>query len=67
MIFNGSEKILNNGKDYLVLVDYGMEGISVGSQHETLAKALLWMHEAAYWSPMTIVKLVRVNIEEVDK
>ena len=66
MIFNGSDKIKDDGGDYLVLTDYGCEGFSVTHQTETHEDALRWMTECNYGSPQTLVKLVRVDTRDVD-
>ena len=52
-------KIKSDGGDYLLLVDYGCEGIAVGSQHTSLASAI---SSALYGSnnPQAIVKIVRI-------
>lgn len=62
--FNHIEKIDENGGDYIVLVDYFCEGISVKSQHKTITGALAAMGETG--SPESIVKLVRVELNEVE-
>lgn len=66
MIFNGSEKIKDDGGDYLVLTDYGCEGLSVTHQAATHEDALRWMTECNYGSPQTLVKLVRVDTRDID-
>lgn len=56
---NGIEKIVDDGGDYLLLVDFGAEGIAVWSQWKTLEAAA----EAAMRctnGPRAIVKLVDV-------
>jgi hypothetical protein len=63
MIFNGSDKIKENGGDYLVLTDYGCEGFAVTHQAATLEEALLGMIECDY-GRQTLVKLVRVETRE---
>lgn len=66
MIFNGSSKIKDDGGDYIILTDYGCEGISVSHQAATHEEALRWMMENSYGSPMTLVKLVRVETLDAD-
>ena len=66
MIFNGSDKIKDNGSDYLVLTDYGSEGLAVTYQATTHEDALRWMTECNYGSPQTLVKLVRVSTRDDD-
>lgn len=65
MIFNGSDKIKEDGGDYLLLTDYGCEGFGVTLQAATLEEALLGMIECSY-GPQTLVKLVRVETRETD-
>jgi uncharacterized membrane protein len=64
MIFNGSSKIKDDGGDYLVLTDYDMEGFSVSHQDTTIESALKWIASCGYTSPMTLVKLVRIEMKE---
>lgn len=59
-------KIKDDGRDYLVLVDYGGEGFGVHHQTETRKEALRWMMENNYGSPQTLVKLVRVETLDSD-
>ncbi len=66
MIFNGSFKIKDDGGDYLVMVDYGCEGFNVSHQARTHGDALRWMFANNYGSPLTLVKLVRVETMESD-
>lgn len=65
MIFNASDKIKEEGGDYLVLTDDGCEGFSLKLQAESLEEALLGMLECSY-GPQTLVKLVRVETRETD-
>ena len=67
MIFNGSSRIKDNGGDYLVLVDYGSEGLSVSHQFHTHTDALGWMAKNNTGYPNTLVKLVRVDILECEE
>ncbi len=64
MVFNGSYKIKDNGKDYVVLADYESEGLSVCHQATTLEEVLHWMMANNYGSPQTLVRLVRVEMRE---
>ena len=64
MVFNGSEKIDDDGGDFLLLTDYGQEGFAVSHQNKTLEGALAAMAEGVCGVPMTLVKLVRVDATE---
>ena len=66
MVFNGSDKIKNDGGDYLVLIDGGSDGFYVAHQAETHEDALRLMTENEYKLPQTLVKLVRVDTLEMD-
>ena len=62
MKLNGIRKIDNNGGDYLVLTDYGQEGIAVSHQCETAEEAAQWMMSSDYSSPHAVVKVVHASI-----
>ena len=64
MIFNGSDRIRDNDGDYIVLTDNGCEGFSVHHQAKTLQDALRVITRGGFGSPQTLVKLVRVEIED---
>lgn len=66
MVFNGSDKIKEDGGDYLVLVDYLCEGFAVTYQAVTHEEALLWMIQNNHGSPQTLVKLVRIETRDAD-
>ena len=63
MILNASSKISDDGGDYIVLADYGTEGISVAHQFTTLQEALQVFGGGAY-DCLTLVKLVRFEVAE---
>lgn len=65
MKLNGMQKINNDGGDYLVLTDYGQEGIAVSHQCETAEEAAKWMMSSDYGSPHAVVKVVHALIDEV--
>ncbi len=65
MILNGIDKIDNDGGDYLVLCDYGMEGLSVRVQAKTLEDVIHWIAGGRAGEPTAIVKLVRIEAREV--
>ena len=60
---NQIAEIKDDSGDYLVLVDYGTEGIKVASQHGSVASAL---SSALYGNSVrqAIVKVVRIEITE---
>ena len=60
MTLNGIEKIKDEGGDFIVLVDYGCEGLSVWSQHETAKEAIKSL--ASYVGSGCLVRLVRVDL-----
>jgi hypothetical protein len=62
MKMNGIRKIDNNGGDYLVLTDYGQDGIVISRQCETAEDAVQWMLSSDYSSPHAVVKMVHVSI-----
>lgn len=62
MILNTSSKIQDNGKDYLLLLDYGREGIVVYSQHETLTDAIIGaLDKKSLGLAISIVKVCRID------
>lgn len=65
LFLNYSDRIKDDGNDYILLADYGSEGMSVQSQHETLWGAVEAMHRYAH-AQMTIVKVCRMDIKETD-
>lgn len=62
MKLNGIRKIDNNGGDYLVLTDYGYEGLDVSHQCETAEEAAQWMLACDYSSPQAVVRIVSADI-----
>ena len=64
MFLSATDKIKDTGDDYLVLIDYGSEGIVVYSQHETIESAMLARDECNYGSPTAIVKVCRIKEPE---
>jgi len=61
---NGSKKINKSRGDYLVLADYGQEGIGVLRQEDTLQNAIEGMLEYPTDYPMSIVKLIRIDLPQ---
>ena len=59
-------RIKNNAGDYIVLVDYGSEGMSVQSQHEDANDAVEAMAADQTASPLALVKLCRVSIVDTE-
>lgn len=64
MIVNGIEKIKDDAGDYLVLVDYGCEGIAVARQCPTLDEAIAETARGGIIGPVCIVRLVRFDAAE---
>lgn len=65
VVFNGSRKIDDaNRKDYIVLTDYGSEGLAVSYQSESLRDAIDWISTTDYSGSHSLVKLVRLKINE---
>jgi len=64
MILNGIKKIKHDKGDFVVLTDYGSDGISVSEQCQTLEDAMSFVLSAGYSNEHAIVKLVRVAAEE---
>lgn len=64
MTFNGISKINGDLGDYILLRDYGQEGMAVGGQYATLDEAMSDLCSGEGTSPATIVKLVRVEVLE---
>ena len=62
MKLNGIRKIDNDGGDYLVLTDYGSEGLAVSHQCDTAEEAAQWMLACDYRSPQAVVKVVSAEI-----
>ena len=65
MIFNGIAKIDDHGGDYIVLGDYGLEGLSIVHQAQTAENALCWMTRNNYVQ-QTLVKMVRIEALDAD-
>ena len=66
MKLNGISKIKEEAGEYIVLTDYGMEGISVSHQAKTAAEAVTWALSSGYGSPHTVVKLVSIDATDSD-
>ena len=58
---NGITKIKDDAGDFLVLVDYGTEGISVAHQDDTMEGAVRWALNCGYGQPMSVVRLVHIE------
>ena len=65
MVINGINKIKDNDGDYLVLIDYFCEGLSVVQQCATLDDALTQIASGGFSGPMCLVRLVRLDASEV--
>ena len=66
MLLNGIKSVDNNAGDYVVLADYGSEGLVVVKQEKTCQEAIGWMVGNSYGQPMCLVKLIKVDINEID-
>lgn len=66
MLFNGSSKIKDDGKDYVLLYDCGSEGFVVATQFKTLRQAMAWIATPTHCVPVVLMKLVRINAAEED-
>ena len=66
MKLNGMDKILNDGRDYLMLVDYGTEGISVMGQYQSVDEAVTAALRSSMGSAVAIVKLVDIPVPSED-
>ena len=66
MTLNGITKIKDDAGDYIVLTDYGCDGISVSHQAATAKEAVQWMMTCGYTGNQAIVKLVRINGDEYE-
>ena len=65
VVFNGIRKIDDaTRKDYIVLTDYGSEGLAVSYQSESLRDAIDWISTTDYSGTHSLVKLVRLKINE---
>jgi hypothetical protein len=65
MKLNGIDRIKPDIGDYLVLADYGTEGLSVNSQHHELEDAIRAVMRGAYNS-VAIVRLVDISLPTGD-
>ena len=63
MMLNNT-RIKSDGGDYVVLLDYGTEGMSVLSQHDDLQESIKALTECDYSSQKALVKLVRFDLQE---
>ena len=64
MLLNAMEKIDTSAGKYVVLVDYGSEGIGVWSQFEELSEAIKATMSASCIAPTAIVKVVAISLDE---
>ena len=64
LTFNGTRKIEDAAGDYIVLTDYGTEGLAVSHQAATLREAVEFQ-AASSRGPSAIVRLVRLKSVEV--
>lgn len=59
---NSSGKVKNDEGRFLVLADYGMDGISVVSQHETRPQAVSAGVECGF-GQIIVVEVVTIEVE----
>ena len=62
MNLNGISKIDNSQGQYIVLTDYGMDGLCVSHQCDTAEEAAQWMMECEYGEPQAVLKIVTADI-----
>ena len=62
---NGIRKIRDDAGDYIVLSDYGQEGICVSHQCESVLEAIQHLALNDIGNPQSIVKLVRLKATEL--
>ncbi len=65
MKINQTTKFDNKAGDFVVLTDYGSEGLSVQSQHKTPEEAIRAL-SSTVGAPQVIVKLVDFQFEIVN-
>jgi hypothetical protein len=63
IVFNGISEIKDDGGDYIVLIDYGLEGLSPNQFHD-INEAVAYILSGLS-GPATLVKLIRVLGSEV--
>lgn len=66
MFINGTDKIDPEKGPYVVLVDYGSEGMSVSCQCETTEHAIAEIAKSCWSGPLTLLRLVDVSVAEVE-
>ncbi len=65
IVCTATNKIKPDAGDYLIIVDYYIEGLSVWSQHKTAIEVLrAWPYAP---QPAAIVKLVRMSAKEIEE
>lgn len=63
MKLNSIDNIMNEGGDYIVLVDYGSDGFGIWGQYLTLEAAIKSAMSGAALSDTAILKLVEMPDE----
>jgi len=61
MIFNQINQIDNQKGDYIIMTDYGFEGLRVHSQHHSIEEAI--SNIGGNGCSQAILKLVKFNID----
>jgi hypothetical protein len=64
MRFNGATRIKSELGDYVILIDYGQEGMSVHLQFETLEQAIEEYNSIDYTGAKAIVKVASIAGDE---
>ncbi len=64
MYINGIRKIDSDKGQYVVLADYGLEGLSVYSQHMTVSSAVKSLESNESGTAICLLKLVNVTASD---
>ena len=67
MVVNGNSSIDPTKGEYLLLVDYGAEGFTIVNQFHELQEALLGCMQNHTGSPITLVRLVTIDVAETQQ
>ncbi len=61
MFLSTIHRLKDGDGDYAVLIDYGMEGISILSQNDDLESAMRTRDECDYGCQMAVIKICRIE------
>ena len=64
MVLNGTDKIYSDGGKYVLLVDYGSEGMSPMGQYDDLQEAIRQSLCGAFGSAVAILQLVDIPLDK---